>query len=43
MPTIYYFDPLNGPYIVCYLSGYLGDKVEILSSWIVPGTLDLNG
>lgn len=41
MPTIYYFDPVNGPATVYYLGGYLHTEVHIISNWTVPGTLNL--
>ena len=44
MPTIYYFaQGLYNPAFVAYLGGYLHTEVYIISNWIVPGTLDLDG
>lgn len=42
MPTIYCFEPFNGPVFVSYLGGYLHTEVYVISHWIVPGTLDLD-
>ncbi len=44
MPTIYYFPQgRHNPAFVSYLGGYIYTEVHIISHWIVPGTLDLDG